>query len=638
MQRRKFLKLSTLTGVGLSFPNAMLLSSCASMPSEHSHEFKQFVFELLKDWCDGMIAFQIIEPSDPSRHGMMLCLGDDVIHARSMDAVYPFFCMANITGDKKYLNAGIAALEWADNVTLDNGAWANGLEENAWTGTTVFGAIALAETLYYHSHLLSDERRAKWLERLRRAAEFVEQKITIDFSNINYPATAVYGFRLFSDVLNSEHYLKKSRQLAAEVMQFFTENNILIYGEGKPKTKKSGKGLRPIDLGYNVEESLNGLVMYALLEQDEAMLNKLTKSMTSHLAFMLPDGGWDNSWGTRQFKWTYWGSRTSDGCAPAFAMMADRNPAFATAVIKNTELLRACTAENGLLYGGLHYASHHLQPCIHHTFAHAKPLATLLDHWDKLPALNTKTPLPRAVAEGVTHFEDLDTTLFARGSWRGTVTAYDAIYQDGNVHHPTGGVLSLLYHLKVGLLCAGSMAIYWLKEANNQQPAPDEDIALTPRIEALIGDEWYSNLFDLNATIETLDNQQDIHIKANAQLKNKANQVVNNTASDFTTTYQCSNNGIKITAITEQAINHKTAFVLPIVSPSTEAVHQPDGHTIIVQKPEGLVTIKSNVKVMIKKVSKARTFNMVPGVEAIPIYAFFEKLPTSKVIIDIEVS
>ena len=26
------------------------------------------------------------------------------------------------------------------------------------------------------------------------------------------------------------------------------------------------------------------------------------------------DGGWDNSFGTRNNKWTYWGNRTSDGC------------------------------------------------------------------------------------------------------------------------------------------------------------------------------------------------------------------------------------------------------------------------------------------------------------------------------------
>ena len=31
-----------------------------------------------------------------------------------------------------------------------------------------------------------------------------------------------------------------------------------------------------------------------------------------HLEFMLPDGAWDNSWGTRSFKWTYWGVKSSN--------------------------------------------------------------------------------------------------------------------------------------------------------------------------------------------------------------------------------------------------------------------------------------------------------------------------------------
>ena len=44
--------------------------------------------------------------------------------------------------------------------------------------------------------------------------------------------------------------------------------------------------------------------------------------METHLEFMLPDGAWDNSWGTRSFKWTYWGGRTSDGFMGGYYLMA----------------------------------------------------------------------------------------------------------------------------------------------------------------------------------------------------------------------------------------------------------------------------------------------------------------------------
>ena len=93
---------------------------------------------------------------------------------------------------------------------------------------------------------------------------------------------------------------------------------------------------------------------------------------------MLPDGGWDNSIGTRNFKWTYWGGRTSDGCQAALNHLGKDDVAFAESALRNLELYKACTHQ-GLLMGGPHYARHGEEPCIHHTFCHAKVLAEALD-------------------------------------------------------------------------------------------------------------------------------------------------------------------------------------------------------------------------------------------------------------------
>ena len=59
---------------------------------------------------------------------------------------------------------------------------------------------------------------------------------------------------------------------------------------------------------------LQGRVEHIIFGQ----LREVIASMRTHMEFMLPDGGWDNSWGTRNYKWTWWGSRTSDGCQPAY--------------------------------------------------------------------------------------------------------------------------------------------------------------------------------------------------------------------------------------------------------------------------------------------------------------------------------
>ncbi|WP_282035728.1 hypothetical protein [Saccharicrinis aurantiacus] len=623
MKRRDFFKISALAGIGLSLPMGALMSSCEG-ENEHSNEFKQLVFDLLKDWCDGMLKQQIIIPPEPESHGLLVCPTCDVVHARCMDAVYPFLYMAKQTGEDKYLEAGIAVLEWANyNVTLPDGSWSNALDPKSWNGTTVFGAISLAEALYYHSDLLDEARVQAWKKRLDEAAQFIHKKFTLTFTNINYGATAIYALNLIGRVLDKPIYINRSKELASGVKEFFTHPNGLLYGEGKPSDKISAKGLPVVDLGYNVEESLNSIVMYALHEGDEELLQIVSKSLESHLEFMMPDGGWDNSWGTRQYKWTYWGSRTCDGSSISYAMMAHKNPAFATAAIKNTELLKRCTAD-GLLQGGLHYSSHGIKTCIHHTFAHAKPLTTLLDHWAHLSKLNDRAPLPRAVADGIKHYDELDTTLLARGDWRGTITAYDAIYKDGDYKHPTGGVISALYHNKVGLLLAGSMAIYKLVEVRNQQPAPGEDIALTPRIETFKDDHWYSNIFDLTAKITSSDNNGVITSVAKAKLRDKNNQEVSGTASNFEIDYKWATDFVQIFAKTSESIKNATQFVLPIISASSELVQQLTSNEIRIKKETGTVVITSNVSLKIKDMPKTRTFNMVPGVEALPILATIE--------------
>lgn len=624
MQRRNFIQLSTLAGVGLSIPFSALFSACESHP-EHSLEFKNLISNLLKDWCEGMLKVQINNPSNLGEHGALGCPSCAHIHGRCMDAVYPFLYMADTTGDKKYIEGAKLVMTWAENnVSQENGAWTVIKNPKSWKGITVFGAIALAEALHYHGHVLDEATRKAWTVRLEKAGQYVYDTFTIDFTNINYPGTAIYGLNLIGNVVQREDFKAKSKKLASEVKAYFTENENLLFGECKKSSSKlSEKGLHGVDLGYNVEETLNSLVMYAIKEKDNELLQILTKSLNSHLEFMLPDGAWDNSWGNRMYKWSYWGSRTCDGSQPGFAMMAHINPAFGTAAVKNTELLQRCTAD-GLIHGGPGFIEAGIPPCVHHTFTHAKPLAALLDHWDHLPEINANTALPRAIADGVKHFKDLDVYLFARGDWRGTVSAYDAEYHyKFDFRQASGGALGVLYHNKVGLLCTASMAEYSMVEKNNQQPQPNKDICLTPRIETFKDEVWYTNLYDLPATVSSKDENGAIELVADVKLKNVDREEVAGTAAAFDIFYNCTTNRTEIKVTTLQDIKTQTAFVLPIVSPANEVVTTITENEITVKKPEGLVTIKANAPIKTKQISGKRTFNMVPGVEALPLEVFF---------------
>ena len=622
MKRRDFVKNISIGSLILGVSFDTLLTSCKSI-SETDSSFHQLVKDLLADWCDGMLEQQVIQPDNLAIHGSLDCPSCDHIHGRCMDAVYPFLYMADTTGEQKYIDAALLVMEWAENnVSHANGSWSVIPNPKSWKGITVFGAIALAEALHHHGHVLDVETREAWTKRLKEAAEYVYQTFSLSFTNINYGATAIYALNLIGKMVNNQEYINRSREWAQGISSYFTAHNSFLFGEGKPSDKLSTKGLKAIDLGYNVEESLSNLVLYAVEENDQDLLSLLKKSLDTLLEFMLPDGAWDNSWGTRQFKWSYWGSRTCDGSQLTYASMIKYNPAYFTAVVRNTELLKACTAK-GLLHGGPGYIDHGVKPCIHHTFEHAKPLASLLNHWDKLITNKEVVELPREKDYGVKYFPEIDTALLAKGPWSGTITAYDAIYYKGENRQATGGALSVLYHRDVGLLLTASMAKYKMAEKNNQQPNPNDDFALTPRIECHSNDDWYTNLYDLSAKIALKENTEKVNCRVSCLLKNEEQRLLEGTASKFNISYKFSNDEVLIEAQTEQEITSNTSLVIPIVTTKDEQFEQVSGNEIKIYKKGKIVVVSSDTPLRLLNKPDKRVFNMVPGVAALPIFAGF---------------
>lgn len=622
MRRRQFIQHTLFVPIGLGWGLAGCAETVSTTDQLTTYDFADHCRTLLKKWGDGLLAQQIDRPDDLTVHGALGCPACDRIHGRCMDAVYPFVHLAKTTGEEKYLTAAIRVMEWAENnVAQPDGSWTVMPDPKTWRGISVFGAIALAETLKYHGDILPDDVRLRWTERLGRVGEYLLANFDLTFTNINYGFTALHAFVLIGEVLEEEKYAARAQVLGEGVKQWFTTPNALLFGEGKPSDALSPKGLHPVDLGYNVEESLNGVVHYALHVGDEALLDLLTKSLEGHLEFMLPDGGWDNSWGTRQAKWSYWGSRTTDGSQTAFALLADRNPTFATAAVRTTELLERCTAANGLIYGGLHYAEHGVPPCIHHTFTHAKPLAALLDGDLDLARITAGVPLPRAIADGVRHFPEVDVWLLARGPWRATVSTYDFIYKQ-YCFQATGGAPGLVWHEAVGPLFVASMAVYQLVEKFNQQPDPDdEEFALTPRLETTIGGKWYTNLYDLGASAVVTDEQGTITTRIDAQLLDQEEQAPVAGPLRYQLSYVLTSDGFRFVVPPAGATGPAPVrLVLPLVSPATDEVRQVDATTVHVIKPGGTVVITANVPIQTAATKGVRVFNMVPGVEALPLF------------------
>jgi hypothetical protein len=238
--------------------------------------------------------------------------------------------------------------------------------------------------------------------------------------------------------------------------------------------------------------------------------------------------------------------------------------------------------------------------------------------------------LPAETDYGVKEFPEISTWLFSDGQWRATITSYDALYHKTKpVQQATGGALSLLYHRKVGLLFAASMARYIIVEKNNQQIYDGEEFALTPRLEVFKNGVWYTNLYDLEAVVDYSVEGRQVSFKVNTDLTNESRETLSSKEAAYRLNYSFFDNKIEIRA-SKQPENYskkrtKATLVLPIVSENSEKVVQSTSKRIEIMKPNGKVIIESNIPLGIKETKRKRVFILVPGVEAVPVVASFSE-------------
>jgi hypothetical protein len=340
---------------------------------------------------------------------------------------------------------------------------------------------------------------------------------------------------------------------------------------------------------------------------------------------MLPDGAWDNSWGTRNYKWSWWGSRTSDGCHPGLVLLAGDDPRFREAARRNVELMRACT-HDGVLYGGPDYFAHGEPACIHHTFTHAKALATVLDRGTFNTEESARPPLPRDEPYGLRSFRDIGTHLAAVGPWRATVTEYDWEYVEhvqagggSGGGHVSGGALSLLFHRALGPIFTASMTEYQMIEISNQQQYRDRfHLGLTPRIEYAAG-ETYNSLNDLKAVLTAERRNGQIIFNARGRLLTASRQAPAVGDIQYHLTHAIGETAVELTASATGSIPAPLHFLLPVLARADERVEQPDVQTVRITRTHGVLTIRTDAPAGFAPIAAERTFNLVPGFEAIPL-------------------
>ena len=551
--------------------------------------FKNQVYNLMKDWCDELLKTQL-SMSDPLLDGALLCPGCAVVHGRCADMVLPLVLLYKETGEERYLAAAKKLIDWTEyNLLSEHKDYRNDLA-NRWKGTNIFTCLMLGETLHRFSDVLDKETFDKWdaifRERAAAAIGFCEDV----HPHINYNAGAAAMFAFAYNYTGEQKFLDQALKQEQLCRAHFDEQG-LFFGEGKPLDGTTQKGCHFIDMGYNLEESIPLLVLHALWMNDDEKIKFYTDRAIDHLGFLLPDGAIDNSWGTRQNKWTYWGSRTSDGMHEGFVHIAKNNPIIAKAVRRNIELLENCTVD-GRLYGGLMYHSANEPACIHHAFDKVKSLAILyLEMGDEYETcLDAK--LPRET-EGVKAYQNGYLYTVTKGDFVATVNACDThIYPSCETG---GGAISMLWNRDYGAVMAATMYRFVTTEPMNMQIQRhvDEEICNTARI----------GLSDTDKTVELA--ADDYTITATSE------------KSGFEVKYDFQDDGINISVLS----NTDSEYILPIVSKAGDSVELAENEVLF----NNMLSVSFDSEYTIDPADEKRHFHPVGGFQykhiTFPVFA-----------------
>ena len=453
---------------------------------------KKRAYILLKNWCDTMLEYKV-STSTPYTDGALLCPACHVIHGRIADLCFPLTLLYVNEKDEKYLAAADKFIDWSEyNLKTMDGLWYNDIT-NRWYATSEFSAMSIGEALYHFGDKLPKDTADKWKSIFFRMCDVF---ITLDTRKSYSPVTNYYcgmtavlamAWKLSGD----EKYLAKTKYWL-DVALSRIDSDGLLYGEGYPLETPSGR--HTVDMGYDLEESIPLLLRYSDLTGDRPEFFK--KLFVDHLEFLLPDGAIDDSFGCRHNKWTYWGSRTSDGVIEGLALLLD-DPTCADACERALTLYEKCT-HDGLL--AMPMAHEDREPtCLHHTFCHAKALATLLC----APDVEVhKTTLPCEKNYGIKSYQKDGIILVSHGKWRATFNASDAAAINPNASNG-GGSMTLLYHKEMGPVCAATSAVYHPTEITNQQYLRNSENPPSMTAQFLI--DGVQACYDKNVRLEYFD-------------------------------------------------------------------------------------------------------------------------------------
>jgi len=479
---------------------------------------KDELLKTLYDLCNALLKLQITEQNSPD-YGAIFDPACNVFHTRAGEAVFPFAVAWKHSRRPDFLQASTALGNWLISQQQYGGFWYETPDD--WTGTTADQLLMLALAYPLLKDKLSKQERTNWRDAIRKAADYLAAVMGQDFAHCNYWATTAASLAAAHRIISNRYYLEKAQDLAQLVIAKINYDGF-IEGEGD-KIEGIQYG---VDLGYNMDMSIWGLALYARLASDTAAWEAARRALETHHYFVYPDGAIDNSWGTRSYKWTIYGSKTADGCQVSFSLFANENPVYYTAALRNLSCLRNCMRDGLVGYGPWYWDIYGTPPCIYPTFARAKNIALSLElghvHEESLP------PLPADKTDWFKWFHSVSVVVVRTKGLMATVTAYN---HRGNApaektrysNHPTGGSISALWADSYGWLQISSQSRYRPWEEQHMPEISESLKPLTPRIEFYDGPIWYTNLHEFSGQIwvNESDDGNPIEVTTLGELKDQ---------------------------------------------------------------------------------------------------------------------
>jgi len=492
---------------------SLLVSLMASCTEHKEISLKQSFDGVLLQLDSTLISLQNIDTLNPD-HGALWCPHCSLYHTRGAEAVYPLAYEFLLTKDIKYRDAVINLGNWLIRQQFPDGSWKETPEE--WTGTSTDQLLMMAQAYTILKPHLSVVENQQWLNAMTKAGDYLTQVMTPEFASINYVSTTTATLAVLNTVIPDNKYSEKARTLAHQVIAKMDDDYFITGEGGRVFDAKYG-----VDLAYNMEMSLWGLLLYSNLSNDDLVKGKVLEAAKRHLFFIYPDGSLDGSWGIRSNKWTCFGGATSDGTQVLFSLLADYDDAYRTAALRNLNYLKGCINKGFVGYGPQHWEIMSDGPCIYPTFAKAKNLAMAHAFLKNDNGIFPSLPSDK---NGLNVFPTLNIATVRTDNFYATITAYGYKDPKGSkskyMYRPTGGAISNLWLKDYGFLQASSQTEYHRWEPMHF-PEANSLKSLTPRIEFSNGNGYFTNLFEFDATTNYSQNGNIITAKIIGELKNR---------------------------------------------------------------------------------------------------------------------